>query len=205
MIGFAKTLVLGLIAALVGSFLQHRSWKQRNIEEILQRERSESTEVVKHLSHAIDKRLDAQSRFLTSVNSQNATSEDFAKFNEALREWMHEFSSFKSQIFLFFGSDEVREFEYKVHQLLYETASVIGRTYKLGYVNLSRPHQEEHKRVSKKMNFTRVVAYKFLNRLNERISHDEIGRSQYVNDIHQQNLKYVSTFYLLQRLFAINS
>ena len=115
-----QSVLIGLIVAVVGYVLQQRAWKHKLYEDTRQREFDECLKVVDSLSRAIDKRLMAMSVFHGEVEKGSARKEDLASYRESIREWMHEFSSFKSKIYHYFGRDSMLFFEDKVHAQLRE-------------------------------------------------------------------------------------
>lgn len=203
--GFLSTLTLGVIAAVIGSYLQHRSWRHRTQEDIFQKEFKEATTIVTELGTAVDKRYVAQHAYFRKVETGNADEEAISEIREAIDKWLEEFSYFKSKILLYFGNTAARKFETEIHRLLVETTAVIARTKRYGYEELSQDHKIEYDRVLRRMNFTRYVTYKYLNELNERIANREFGRTQLINNIHLGHLDDISRTYLIQRLLGLKS
>jgi len=200
---FQQTLLIGLIAAIVGYILQQRAWAHRAIEETRQREFEECVRVIDELSKSVDKRISATLHFKTLVDRKAVESSDYEEFRLALIDWMNNFSSNKSKIYLYFGKEQMLEFENRVHASLWETSSILTRTHRYDYSNLSSDHKLEHDKVTGKINVARYISFKFLQELNERLSNGEIGNTKLVNNVHAGSLKHISRLYLIYRLFGL--
>jgi len=200
---FFSTLTLGIIATFVGTFLQHAYWKRRTFEEIKTKEREDASKIIEQLGRAVDRRLVAQRDFMNAINNDANDNDSFLAYKTALFKWMEEFSSFKSKIYLYFGRDEMYEFENSVHMNLYNTASIITRTHKYGLGKLSRRDQREHAEVGQRMSIAHHEIVRFLNRLNEKVENFEIGRSRLVDNVKIGHLESISYSFLLLRLFGV--
>lgn len=203
MLSFISTIFLGLIAATIGAYLQQRSWKRRSLEDLRRKEFDAAELTVENIGKAIDKRLAAQRRFLSQIQKRTADAENYKEFSEARYAWMEEFTSNKSKLYLYFGKEEMLEFENKIHQQMHWTASILQRSYELGYENLSAKHKTEHKNVSTLMSIAQRDSVQFINRLNEKVANDQIGKSLLVDNVNYGNLELISSTYLLQRLFGM--
>lgn len=200
-----QTVLIGLVVAIIGYALQQRAWKHKIYEETRQREFDECLKLIDLLSRAIDKRLMATSVFYGQVENNSAKEEDLSAYRESIKEWMHEFSSFKSKIFHYFGRDKMLVFENEVHAQLREVSDIVLRTHKFGKRRLSVKDRMEHDSARSLMDFARHSAFRFLRELNEKLSNDEIGRTSLYNNITVGHLDLISKTYLIQRLFGLKS
>ncbi|WP_158569275.1 hypothetical protein [Pseudotabrizicola alkalilacus] len=200
-----QTVLIGLVVAVVGYFLQQRSWRNSKREEIRQKEFEECIKLIEALARVFDKRIAATSEFLGLVDSDKVKKEDYDKYKSCVFDWMHEFSTFKSKIFHYFGRSKMADFEYVVHDSLREVSDVILRTHKYGKSQLSSAHKLEHDEVREKMNISRHRAFRFLRELNDMVSNEEIGRTALYNNINTGSLEFTSKIYLLQRLFGLKA
>lgn len=198
-----ESIFLGLIIAFIGYIFQQRAWNHRKREEIRQREFDATTAIVSNLSIEIDKRLFSMTRFLSKIKSQNVSDNDVEEYAASVRDWMHNFLSFKSQIFHFFGKEKMFDFEYKIQKSLQSTSDILLRSHKLGLNNLSRSHRKEHQNLDSYIRKTRYEASIFIQDLNQMISEENIGKTSLYNNIQLRKVDYISRLYLIQRLFGV--
>ncbi len=200
-----QSVIIGIVVAIIGYALQQRAWKHKLYEDTRQREFDECLKLIDALSRAIDKRLMSISVFLGEVEKGSAKSEDLLAYRDSVKDWMHEFSSFKSKIFHYFGKDQMLTFENEVHSQLRSASDIILRTYKYGKGRLSRKDREEHDAVRVRIDISRHTAFKFLRELNESLSNGEVGKTALYNNIQASHLDLISRTYLIQRLFGLKS
>lgn len=200
-----QSVLIGLVVAMVGYILQQRAWKHKLYEDTRQREFEECLKLIDLLSRAIDKRLMATSVFHGEVERVSAKKEDLSLYRDSIKEWMHEFSSFKSKIYHYFGRDQMLVFENEVHTQLREVSDIVLRTYKFGKSGLSTKDRKEYDTVRNSMDFARHTAFRFLRELNEMLSNGEVGRTALYNNIRVGHLDLISRTYLVQRLFGLKS
>lgn len=198
-----QTIVIGIIVAIIGYYLQQRAWKHKLIEDTRQREFEECLKLIDSLSRAIDKRLMALSSFRREVNKGNVTPEELESYRESVKDWMHEFSSFKSKLFHYYGADKAKDFEMTVHAKLRESSDIILRTYRFGKKGLSSRDRQEFEKVQSLINIARHQSFEFLNELNEGLANGEIGRTAMFNNVEVGHLEMLSRSYLIQRLFGL--
>lgn len=200
-----QSILIGLVVALVGYFLQQRSWRHQNYEETKQREFKDCLEVVELLSKAIDARLDATTRFAASVNSKQDQEEAYQNYREVVSDWMKHFSTFKSKIFIYFGWDEMLRFELTVHRNIKEVGDIIQRShiYDRDRKTLSQEHKEELASIYERINIARRDAFIQLRELNDRIASDKFGTTQHWNNLRVMDMDRISKAYLIKRLFGI--
>lgn len=198
-----QSVIIGIVVAIIGYALQQRAWKHKLYEDTRQREFDECLKLIDALSRAIDKRLMALSVFLGEVEKGSAKSEDLLAYRDSVKDWMHEFSSFKSKIFHYFGRDQMLTFENDVHSQLRSASDIILRTYKYGKGRLSKKDREEHDTVRVRIDISRHTAFKFLRELNELLSNGEVGKTSLYNNIQASHLDLISRTYLIQRLFGL--
>lgn len=201
----SQSILIGLAVAVVGYFLQQRAWKHKLYEETRQREFDECLKLIDALSRAIDKRLMALSVFHSDVEKQSVSNDDLANYRESVKEWMHEFSSFKSKVYHYFGRDQMLCFENEVHAKIRETSDIVLRTNKLKKDKLSSKDRAEYDRVRQMMDVARHTSFGFLRELNERLSNGEVGRTSIYNNVKVGYLELISRTYLVQRLLGLKS
>ncbi|WP_282061668.1 hypothetical protein [Roseobacter litoralis] len=200
-----QTVMIGLIVAMVGYLLQQRAWRHNLQEEIRQREFEECLKLVDALGRAIDKRLMAISVFQSSVRQGRATGKDKEEYKASVKDWMHNFSSFKSKIHHYFGRGQMLTFENHVHCQLRTVSDIVLRTEKYGFSGLSEKHQKEFEHVISDLALARHKGFTFLLELNERIANEEVGRTALYNNIDVGSLDLISRVYLIQRLLGLKS
>lgn len=200
-----QTVLIGLVVAIVGYFLQQRSWRHNKREEIRQREFDACMEIIESLARAFDKRISATSEFIGHVNRGDVTTDELQDYRSSVRDWMHEFSSFKSKIYHYFGRGRMLDFENSVHASLREVSDIILRTQRLGEENLSSEHLKEHNTCAVRLNVARYEAYRFLAVLNEMTANEETGRISLYDNVDAGSLEMISRMYLIQRLLGMRS
>jgi hypothetical protein len=200
-----QSVLIGLVVALVGYFLQQRSWRHSKREEIRQKEFEASIEIIEGLARSFDKRIVAISEFIGRVDREDVTDDDFQEYRKSVHEWMHEFSAFKTKIYHYFRREKMLEFENIVHDSLREVSDIVLRTHKLGVSNLSREHRAEHRHARAKLDLARYNAFKFLRELNEMAANEDIGRTAFYDNVDVGSLDHISRNYLIQRLLGMKS
>jgi len=161
--------------------------------------------VVEQLGNAVDKRLIAERRFLSLVNKQSASDEAFKEYSMAVDDWMGQFSSLKTKIYLFFGRTSSVHFEEIVHRGLRNASAIIIRTYDYGFENLNTRDKKEHALVQNNLSHAGYQAFKFINKLNDEIVDNKFGTVQYIDDLNGYDINLISRTYLILRLFGIKS
>ncbi|MGR3394132.1 MAG: hypothetical protein ACU0CE_13295 [Pseudooceanicola nanhaiensis] len=202
---FPQSVLIGLIVALVGYVLQQRSWRHNKREEVRQREFEACTKIIEDLARAFDKRILATSEFVSHVNRGGVSEDELEFFRKSIREWMYEFSYFKSKIFHYFGREKMLEFENSVHNSIREVSDIALRTNRFGRDKLSSVHREEQELASKRLNLARYIAYRFLADLNEMTANEETSRISLYDNIRAGQLDMISRTYLIQRLLNLKS
>lgn len=202
---FPQSVLIGLVVALVGYFLQQRSWRHNKREEVRQREFEACTKIIEDLARALDKRILATSEFVSHVNRGKVTEDELQYYRNSVRDWMHEFSNFKSKIFHFFGKEKMLEFEESVHAKIRGVSDIALRTNRLGMKNLSPAHLVEQEAAQRRLDAARYVSYKFLADLNEMTANEETSRISLYDNIHVGHLDLISRTYLVQRLLNLKS
>ncbi len=200
-----QSVLIGLVVAVVGYFLQQRSWRQKNFEEIRRLEFDECLKLIDDLGSAIDRRLMETSKYSVLAQRGDHDEEVESAFRESISSWMGAFSSRKSKIYHYYGRQEMLRFENVVHSELQEVAEILKRAKRLGLQNLSTEHRKETLEIGGRLDVARHKAFKFLSDLNERLSSGDIGRTSLFNNIYEGQLEDVSRIYLFERLFAIKS
>lgn len=198
-----QSVLIGLVVALVGYNLQQMSWKHNKREEVRQREFEACTKIIEDLARAFDKRILSTSEFVSYVNRGDVTDDELQYYRDSVREWMHEFSYFKSKIFHFFGKNKMLKFENSVHAKIRNVSDVALRTNRYGKENLSSAHIEEQKAAQSNLNSARYAAYHFLAELNEMTANEETARISLYDNIRMGNLDVISRTYLVQKLLNL--
>ena len=200
-----QSILIGIVVAIVGYFLQQRAWRHKTSEEIRQREFDECMKLIEKLGSSIDQRLMSLSTFKTLLDSLSTTQDETDRYKESIRIWMHEFSSFKSKIYHYFGRAMMLQFEDSVHSKMREASDILLRTNKFGKSRLSKNDREAHDNVIILINIARYESFKFLRELNEMLANEEIGRTAQFNNIEVGKLELISRGYLIQRLLGLKS
>lgn len=203
MASFLSTLLLGLIAAVIGAAIQQRTWRHRSLVDLKEREYSEAKKTVEEISHALDKRLAAQRLFTNLVLDGKSTEEDRLNYRDALMIWMGDFSSNKSKLYHSFGMDAVIDFEEKVQWSLQGASAIVSLGLKHGVTGLCTRDRNAFLGSEQKLNVIQYDIYKFLNELNDRIKNGEIGRSRAINNLSENDLSMISRLYLVRRLLGM--
>ncbi len=198
-----QTVLIGLIVAVVGYYLQQRAWRHNQREEVRQREFKACVEVIDGLARSFDKRITATSEFISQVNRGNVTEAEVKEYRSCVRDWMLEFSSFKTKIYHYFGRSKMLEFENVVHASLREVSDIAIRTNRLGRSRLSPEHLKEHYSCDSRLSFARYKAYRFLAELNEMTENEETSRLSQYDNVQVGNLQLTSRVYLIQRLLGV--
>jgi len=203
MVNFLSTLLLGLIAAVIGATIQQRTWRHRSLVELKEKEHGEARQAVEHLSQALDQRLDAQRTYTNLVMNGNITSADVDAYRKATTVWMASFSSNKSKIYHSFGKMVVEDFERNVQNPLQYASAIVSLGRRLGAERLCTRDRKLFLASDQKLGFVQYGIYKFLNELNDRISNGEIGRTKAINNLNENDASMISRIYLIRRLLGI--
>lgn len=89
--GIPISIIIGLLAVLVGGWLQQRQWYRNSREEIRVRETEEATKLISEIARTIDKRIAAQRAL-----AYHASDEDGSEF---LKDYRTRFSDFSEKSF----------------------------------------------------------------------------------------------------------
>lgn len=203
MASFFSTLILGLIAAVIGAAIQQRTWRHRSLEELREKERAEARQAVEVISEALDLRLEAQRTYTERVLTGSVSDDDIKTFKEATTVWMGGYSTNLSRIYHSFGKDTVREFEFRIQDNLQYASAVVrlGRVH--GPNNLGTRDRRQFLGSGKKLSLIQHDVHRFLNELNDRISMGQIGRTQEINNLAASNPHMISRLYLIRRLLGM--
>lgn len=199
------SITLGLVATFVWYLLQQRAWRHERKEETRQREFEECMKIIDTLAKAIDKRLYATSRLTRSIDADKAHDEKYQELQTAVKDWMHEFLSFKSKIFHFFGYEKMLEFENEIHASLRTASNIIFRTHRVGFENLNARDKQEHRNIDEALNFARYRAHKFIRELNEMTAAEQTQRLALYDNIDAGKIDLISHTYLIQRLLGMRA
>ncbi|WP_133240346.1 hypothetical protein [Pararhodobacter oceanensis] len=202
---FPQTVLIGLTVAVVGYYLQQRAWQHKLQEETRQREFDECMHLIDSLSKAIDLRLYSITHYAALIRRDDLTDSDITGYTDIVKDWMQEFSSFKSKLFHYYGRDRMLTFEQSVHKQIADASGVVLRAQRYGLQRLSTKHKEEFLGIEARVNIARYTAFKFLQDLNDALSNMEVGKSSHYNNIDVGKLDMISRIYLIQRLLGLKS
>ncbi|NIY73874.1 hypothetical protein HCZ30_15700 [Marivivens donghaensis] len=200
---FPQSVLIGLVVAFVGYFLQQRSWGHNKREEVRQREFEACTKTVEELARAVDKRIQATAEFVREVDIGQVSDDALERYKVSVREWMHDFSYFKSRIFHYFGHSKMVDFELKVHSSIQSVGAIALRTKKLGKDNLSAAHKLEQEDAQRKLHVARFVAYEFIAALDEMTANEQTSRVSLYDNVDAGQLDMISRVYLVKRLLNL--
>lgn len=200
---FFSTLVLGLIAALIGAAIQQRTWRYRALEELREKERAEARKTVELISEALDQRLHAQRTYTSVVLQGQASMNDVDAFKEATSRWMGGYSSNLSRLYHSFGRSTVIDFENKIQNNLQRASAIISLGRVNGIENLNERDRINFIGSEYRLSLIQREIYLFLNDLNGRISSGKIGRTEAINNLSAGNPSMISNVYLVRRLFGM--
>jgi len=200
---FLSTLILGLIAALIGAMIQQRTWRHRSMVELAENDREEARQAIEALSSALDKRLEAQRAFTNRVMNGSAAPEDVSAYKSATTAWMGEYSTNKSRLYHSFGMDIAVQFEREIQKPIQSASAVVGLGWRLGVNRLCSRDRDLFLKSEVRLSVIQYDVFKFLNELNDRVSHGQIGRSKAINNLDENNPEMISHLYLIRRLLGI--
>lgn len=200
-----QSIFIAILGSSVAYFFQQRAWQHRRREEIRQLETSECLALIDELARAIGRRNMAIRQFMTAIDSNSVSSEADSSYRNSVVSWMSDFVSFKYRIQNYFGDDAAREFEEEIHGSLRNVSDVVLRTYKYGINNLSREHAREHKNARSSLFVANYAANRFIKELIERVSNGEMGITELYDNVEVGKLEWISSTYLVYRLFGLAS
>lgn len=200
---FFSTLLLGLVAAVIGASIQQRTWRHRALVELREKEHAEARKAVEELSQALDLRLEAQRKYTNLAMLGKLTDNEVDAFKKATTIWMGGFSTNKSKIYHSFGKPVVIEFERAVQEPLQYASAIISLGRRLGIKNLCSRDRDLFLNSDHKLSIIQYDIYRFLNELNDRISNGEIGRTKAINNLNEDDISMISRSYLVRRLLGI--
>lgn len=200
---FISTLLLGLLAAVIGAMIQGRTWRHRSLVELKEKEYNEARKIIEEISSALDRRLSAQRSYTNSVLSGSASNEVVTEYKKATTDWMGNFSSNKSKLHHLFGRDTVLEFEDGIQNKLQYASAIVSLGRREGVDRLCSRDKKLFNQSENKLNFIQHEIYRFLNELNQRVSNGEIGRTRAINNLNENDPTMISRVYLVRRIFGL--
>ncbi|MGJ8623641.1 MAG: hypothetical protein ACSHW1_12780 [Yoonia sp.] len=203
MAGFFSTLLLGLIAAVIGALIQQRTWRHRSLVELKEKEYSEARKTVEEISRALDNRLTAQRSFTYRALEGKIDDKSREEYRKALSSWMGDFSSNKSKLYHSFGKRTVNEFEDTIQLSLQKASAIVSLGLEHGPNGLCTRDRNSYLKSEDRLNFIQHIIYKFLNELNDRIKNGEVGRTKAINNLSENDLSMLSRLYLIRRLLGM--
>lgn len=201
---FWQTILAGVIGTIILVNLQSRAARLKTLEDIRRNDFQEALKAIDQLASAMDKRLQANTRFWERLSSGELEKQDRDDFIKAVDEWMGQYSTLFSKVFHYFGKTERANFS-QFQTTLAEQTRIMTRSARLGYDQLSTAHKAEHDDVDQRLRLLRRDVRLLLKRLNEAAAEGRVGYSQYVNDIYHGNADKISRIYLIQRLLGWKS
>lgn len=202
---FWETLILGVIAALVGSLLQYRSWRHQHLTTLRNNERKGALDVVECISDDIDQRLLGQLKFLAICEQRHPSSDELGEYRQVVNQWMSKLSANKAKISFYFDRETAREFENNIHSSLRLSSDFMLLRARYGLEHLSKDDLKRFRSSRTRVNIARRECYKFLQELNDRIESGLIGTTQRINNLEIADLDYISSSYLIKRLLGIRA
>ena len=200
---FFSTLLVGLIAAVVGSVIQQRTWRHRSLVELKEKEYVEARKTLEDLSVALQLRLSAQQSYTSLALSGDVNPSDVDDYKKATSTWMGSFSGLKSRIYHIFGWSSVLEFEESIQHSMQYASAIVSLGLRHGVENLNARDKKLFKGSEYTLMIIQSDIYRFLKELNERISDGDIGRTKAINNLNENDSSMISSTYLVRRLFGI--
>lgn len=202
---FWETLFLGLIAAMIGTLLQNRSWRHQHHTQLRETERDGALEVIEEIGDSIDDRLLHQLEFVRICEERDPTEKELALYRDTLNRWMSKLSVHKARISFYFDRETSFDFERSVHSSFRTSSEHSLLRVRFGLNNLSARDKQRFKSARKELNLARRDSYQFLRELSDRVSAGQIGTTQRIENIEFGDLNYLSHTYLVKRLLGIRA
>ncbi|MAT35707.1 MAG: hypothetical protein CMK06_11325 [Ponticaulis sp.] len=200
---FISAIILAIVGAFAGSFLQHQFWRERNLEEIKKHELQAALELADQLGTAIDQRLYRQRIYSSEVWRDELSPESLQQYRLALAEWMSKFSSMKSKIHVIFGDETMLHFENVVHNRLVRASEAVK--LKVKYDNQLSPRDRAIYEQSEALfRSAELECYRFLKQINTRIEDGSFGVRRYINNLDYGKLNHIRYTYLISRIFNLS-
>jgi hypothetical protein len=199
---FWQTLLLGLIAALIGFFLQRRSWQHQYLVKLRDEERSQAIDLSNRIFMRLDKRLSLQRSFVRlSKGDYVGDSQEFLRsYHSMLDEWNGELFSNAALLKHWFGQTTSDYFISDIHTSLRKNSDIAARLLHLGYQNLSTKHKAESDGLLQELTLTSRDIRIWMDEVTSKIENGRFGRTQYINSLNAHDASLVSSTYLLKRL-----
>lgn len=192
------SLGLALLGAVVGAWLQYRSWRQQHWEGLRERKSKVALSTVEGVSQLIDRRLYRQRRFLWSLRRGVPEEILIAQkdYQEAIFEWMDNLGRLKAELWLSFGRWAAVRFEEQIHNSFAKIGQSLEAKARSGIKGSF--YTEE-----RALNVLGRTAYEFTHMLLEKVASEELNGLIGRNTISFENWNNLTTSMLLRRLFGL--
>lgn len=192
------SLGLTIAGALVGAWLQHRSWINQNWQRTREEKTRTALATVEDAAKLIDRRLFRQRRFLWSLQKNNPQEVATARqaYQEAVTEWMDNLGRLKAELWMSFDRWTAVRFEEDIHDSFARVGRDLEKVLRQGNPALLATNERELDRLGRS-------GYEFVHMLLERIAAENINGLAGHNDLSYRNWENLSVGFLVRRLFGI--
>lgn len=192
------SLLLAIIGAAVGAWLQHRSWVQQNWDKLRLERRSAALEVVQRASEFFDKRLYRQRRMLWAVRGRDPQQIEIERqeYRKAVFEWMDNLGRTKAELWASFDRWTAVRFENELHDPLAEIGRRIEAALRTANGTKLAAEERDLDRLGRR-------GYEFMQYLLQRIQDEDLEGLRGHHDLKINNWENLSLSFLLARLFGV--
>lgn len=192
------SLSLAIIGAIVGAWLQHRSWMNQHWEKVREERTKAALLAVEDAAKLIDRRLYRQRRFLWAARRGPSPELTAARqdYQEVIFEWMDNLGRLKAELWLSFDRWTAVRFEGDVHD---EFASVGRRIERAVRGGRPTPLGQEERQ----LDALGRSSYEFIHELLRRVATEDIRGLSGRDQVSFENWNNLSTGFLLRRLFGL--
>lgn len=172
-IGFALT---GICGALIGNYLQNRSWERQHFEALMESQRSSAQNVFSDVSRLIDARLYKMRRLhwgFRNASGRQEMKNRWLDYREALVEWNSNLNRSLSLVEIYFGNQERIILEDSIQQKFIS----IGMNLE-NFDSRSANYGHHLRLIERELNKLDAVCYQFNITLLKAIRDGRIGRFQ---------------------------
>ena len=192
------SIMLAMIGAIIGAWLQHRYWIRQNQENSRTERKNAAFAVAHRAAELIDRRIHRQRRILWAVlgrNSNEIENERLA-YKAAVDEWMGSLGRIKAELWTSFGRNESFYIEEGIHDSLMKNGRKIEIAIRNNNISgLSGAENE--------LNVTNYRSFLFIQELLSRAQNENIRGLENRNSLLYSNWDNLSYSYLISRLFGL--
>jgi len=192
------SLGLAIAGAVVGAWLQHRSWVQQNWDKLRLDRKASALAVVQRASELFDRRLYRQRRLLWAVRGRDPKQieTELEEYRAAVFAWMDNLGRTKAELWASFDRWTATRLETELHDPLAEIGRRIERALLTERGTTLSAEERDLNRLGRS-------GYEFMQRLLERIQDEDleglVGRYR----LTLNNWENLSISFLLARLFGL--